>query len=63
MKTRNVGDIENNIKNTAINCDKAQAMLNTNGFCFICNIQYQELEEDYDNKHFHFIIFNPTNYV
>jgi len=52
MKTRNVGDIENNIKNTAINCDKAQAMFNTNGFRFICNIQNQELEEDYDNKHF-----------
>jgi len=33
-KTRNVGDTENNIKNTAISCDKAQAMLNTNGFFF-----------------------------
>ena len=39
-ETRNVGDIENNIKNTAINCIKAQAMLNTKGFCFICNFQY-----------------------
>jgi len=33
MKTRNVGDTEN-IKSTAISCDKAQAMLYTNGFFF-----------------------------
>jgi hypothetical protein len=64
MKTWNEIDIQNNIKNTVIICDKAQSMLfNTNGFCFVFNIQNQELEEDYDKKHFHLIIFICINYV